>query len=113
MNTPPPLPPPLSVQMNVFVLILAYRSAATLRVNQQRAKKEKLKRWLKGWFSLSCLLGVQWAIGYIYVDGSDVFDYVFTALNCSQVSPIHAERVHIDHNASTLITVNPHCHCSQ
>ncbi|KAF0293769.1 Adhesion G protein-coupled receptor L3 [Amphibalanus amphitrite] len=70
--------------MNMFVLILAYRSAASLKVNKLRAKKEKLKRWLKGWFSLSCLLGVQWAIGYIYVDGSSVFDYIFTALNCSQ-----------------------------
>lgn len=77
-----------SLQVNIFVITLAYRSASMLRVNQLRAKKEKLKRWLKGWFSLSCLLGVQWAIGYVYVDGSNVFDYIFTAFNCSQVSGV-------------------------
>jgi len=63
---------------------LAFHSASSLKANQLKAKKEKLKKWLKGWFSLSCLLGVQWIIGYVYVDGSTVFDYVFTALNCSQ-----------------------------
>ncbi|XP_037089499.1 adhesion G-protein coupled receptor F3-like [Pollicipes pollicipes] len=70
--------------MNMLVVVLAFRSAASLKVNQLRAKKERIKRWLKGWFCLSCLLGVQWTVGYLLVDGSNVFDYVFTVLNCSQ-----------------------------
>ncbi|KAK7014431.1 hypothetical protein SK128_009957 [Halocaridina rubra] len=65
-------------------MILALRSAAKLRTNQQKSFPEQVRLWVKGCFSLNCVLGTTWVFGFLYINTSHVFAYIFTILNASQ-----------------------------
>ncbi|XP_064077637.1 mucin-17-like [Macrobrachium nipponense] len=72
------------VILNTFSMMVALRSAATLRTNKQKTLPEQIRLWVKGSFSLNCLLGTTWVFGFLYINTGHVFAYIFTIFNASQ-----------------------------
>ncbi|XP_037800430.1 latrophilin-like protein LAT-2 [Penaeus monodon] len=72
------------IVFNTICLILALRSAAILEANKQKTLPQQLRMWIKGCFSLNCILGTTWVFGLLYLNTSHFFAYVFTIFNGSQ-----------------------------
>lgn len=72
------------VVLNTFSMVIALRSAATLRTNKQKTLPEQIRLWVKGSFSLNCLLGTTWVFGFLYINTGHIFAYIFTIFNASQ-----------------------------
>ncbi|XP_047480433.1 adhesion G protein-coupled receptor L2-like [Penaeus chinensis] len=72
------------IVLNTICLILALRSAAILEANKQKTLPQQLRMWIKGCFSLNCVLGTTWVFGLLYLNTSHFFAYVFTIFNGSQ-----------------------------
>ncbi|XP_042238240.1 latrophilin-like protein LAT-2 [Homarus americanus] len=72
------------IVVNALSMILAVRSAAILKANKQKSLPQQVKLWIKGCFSLNCLLGTSWVFGLLYVNTGHFFAYLFTILNASQ-----------------------------
>jgi len=47
------------------------------------------RTWIRGWFSLSALLGVTWIFGFFYIQWDHNFAYAFITLNGCQVYKIN------------------------
>jgi hypothetical protein len=50
--------------------------------------------WIRGWFSLSALLGVTWLFGLAYIEFNHSFVYIFVVLNGFQVRAIPVPEIH-------------------
>ncbi|XP_042873407.1 latrophilin-like protein LAT-2 isoform X2 [Penaeus japonicus] len=72
------------IVINTICLILALRSAAILEANKQKTLPQQLRMWIKGCFSLNCILGTTWVFGLLYLNTTHFFAYVFTIFNGSQ-----------------------------
>nr|XP_053641040.1 adhesion G protein-coupled receptor L2-like isoform X2 [Cherax quadricarinatus] len=72
------------IVVNTISMILALRSAAVLKANKQKTLTQQVRLWVKGSFSLNCLLGVTWVFGLLYINTGHVFAYLFTILTASQ-----------------------------
>lgn len=72
------------IVINTICLVLALRSAAILEANKQKTLPQQLRMWIKGCFSLNCILGTTWVFGLLYLNTSHFFAYVFTIFNGSQ-----------------------------
>ncbi|XP_063601593.1 adhesion G protein-coupled receptor L3-like isoform X2 [Penaeus indicus] len=72
------------IVLNTICLINALRSAAILEANKQKTLPQQLRMWIKGCFSLNCVLGTTWVFGLLYLNTSHFFAYVFTIFNGSQ-----------------------------
>ncbi|XP_065332848.1 adhesion G protein-coupled receptor E5-like [Cloeon dipterum] len=67
--------------INLVVLVFAMKVAVTASTKQMQSFSERIKIWLKGWFSLSSLLGVTWIFGFFYIQFDHNFAYAFVTLN--------------------------------
>ncbi|XP_045595401.2 uncharacterized protein [Procambarus clarkii] len=72
------------IVVNTLSMIMALRSAAVLRANKRKTLPQQVRLWVKGCFSLNCLLGCTWVFGLLYINTGHVFAYLFTILNASQ-----------------------------
>ncbi|XP_068208424.1 adhesion G protein-coupled receptor L3-like [Palaemon carinicauda] len=70
--------------LNTFNMMITLRTASTLRTNKQKTRGEQIRLWVKGSFSLNCLLGTTWVFGFLYMNTGHVFAYIFTIFNASQ-----------------------------
>ncbi|KAK8389328.1 hypothetical protein O3P69_008809 [Scylla paramamosain] len=65
-------------------MVSALRSAAILTANKRKSLHHRIMLYIKGSFSLNCVLGVTWVFGLLYINSNHFFAYVFTILNASQ-----------------------------
>ncbi|MPC47076.1 Adhesion G protein-coupled receptor L3 [Portunus trituberculatus] len=69
---------------NAIFMVCALRSAAILTANKRKSLHHRIMLYIKGSFSLNCVLGVTWVFGLLYINSNHFFAYVFTILNASQ-----------------------------
>ncbi|CAB3386978.1 Hypothetical predicted protein [Cloeon dipterum] len=67
--------------INLVVLVFAMKVAVAASAQQMHSFSERMKIWMKGWFSLSSLLGVTWIFGFFYIQFDHNFAYAFVTLN--------------------------------
>ncbi|KAJ9588433.1 hypothetical protein L9F63_018166, partial [Diploptera punctata] len=70
--------------INTSVLILALREAVFAGLSQGKSKRATVWIWIRGWFSLSALLGITWLFGLAYMEFNHSFVYIFVVLNGCQ-----------------------------
>ena len=85
--------------VNLVILVMSFKEALKAKrkkpnspmmtqetIDTGRSNIAMIKRWLKGWISLSILVGGTWVFGLFYVHESVAwFSYVFIVLNGLQV----------------------------
>ncbi|CAB3360152.1 Hypothetical predicted protein [Cloeon dipterum] len=89
--------------INLAVLVLAMRVAVTAGTQQKKSFMSRVKVWIKGWFSLSSLLGVTWIFGFFYIQLDHNFAYAFVTLNGLQGVFIFLTRVVFNEQVKTAM----------
>ncbi|XP_046398295.1 adhesion G protein-coupled receptor L2-like [Ischnura elegans] len=78
---------------NTVVLILVLRETWSATAVRDKSRRRKLWIWIRGWFTLSSLLGVSWFICLLSFDSSIYLEYMFVVFNGSQGVLIFTTRV--------------------
>ncbi|KDR22755.1 Latrophilin-2 [Zootermopsis nevadensis] len=90
--------------INTAVLVLALREAVSAGLSQGKSKTETVWIWIRGWFSLSALLGITWLFGLAYMEFNHSFVYVFVVLNGCQGLFIFLFRCVLSHQVRVSVT---------
>ncbi|KAI1307610.1 Adhesion G protein-coupled receptor L3 [Halotydeus destructor] len=108
------------VFLNIIILILSFKEALKAKRRKPanaiyepsentRANLTAIKKWLKGWTSLTILLGATWVFGLLYIHESvSWFSYVFIVLNGLQGVFIFLFEVVLNNNARAALMKNLH-----
>ncbi|CAB3367913.1 Hypothetical predicted protein [Cloeon dipterum] len=79
--------------INLVTLVQAMKVVVTVSNKKVKRYRKRIIIWLKGWFSLSSLLGVTWIFGFFYIELDHNFAYAFVALNGLQGVLLFLSRV--------------------
>ncbi|XP_022242157.1 adhesion G protein-coupled receptor L3-like isoform X3 [Limulus polyphemus] len=70
---------------NFTVLVIALRKITKNSIANKDSKADKIRKWIRGSFAITPLLGLTWLVGFLQVgDGALVASYIFTVLNSLQ-----------------------------
>ncbi|CAB3367912.1 Hypothetical predicted protein [Cloeon dipterum] len=79
--------------INIVTLVLAMRVVVIASNKNVKSYRKRVIIWLRGWFSLSSLLGVTWIFGFFYIELDHNFAYAFVTLNGLQGILLFLSRV--------------------
>ncbi|XP_076335615.1 adhesion G protein-coupled receptor L2-like isoform X2 [Tachypleus tridentatus] len=75
-------PASVVILVNIIILVVSLRSAASSKLIAEQTSTKKTMNWLKGTFSLMTLLGLTWVVGFFFNTEATVgFAYLFVIMN--------------------------------
>ncbi|XP_076348253.1 adhesion G protein-coupled receptor L2-like isoform X2 [Tachypleus tridentatus] len=70
---------------NFVIFIIAFRKITKNGKTNKDSKADKIRKWIRGSFAITPLLGLTWIVGFLQVGkGALVASYIFTMLNSLQ-----------------------------